>query len=321
MGKVDLLYTKEDDNKRSRSEYSSVVNREDERAPLRKRIFSYHSTADKPICFSHYKHRHANLDGDDAYIEKELGYYIIYIFIKENISLIINENIFSPACGDIVTLKPGEHYAGVIREVSDIDYYEIDFPLEFFDYVREDSPFKSFLLDREEGKGNMITPDRESISNLFHILTQIDLLLENNAPHSDYMVYSRIIQAASLISNLYENKRAKYEEVKIPATLSSALSYISENYLSISNIEEIAAYCHISVSYLCRVFKKYLGTTPVEYINNKKIARAKYLLKSGYNVTESCYDSGFNSYNYFISAFKKKVGKSPTEFKNNVEDG
>jgi len=55
--------------------------------------------------------------------------------------------------------------------------------------------------------------------------------------------------------------------------------------------------------------------TFIEFLNQYRIEQAKRLLKGDKNVTETCYECGFESVSYFNRIFKKVVGENPLEFK------
>ena len=55
-----------------------------------------------------------------------------------------------------------------------------------------------------------------------------------------------------------------------------------------------------------------------DWIQAKKIALAKDLLDKGADVTEACYECGFNDCSYFIRVFKKYVGMTPLTYKNSL---
>jgi len=104
---------------------------------------------------------------------------------------------------------------------------------------------------------------------------------------------------------------------KTPNTLHFALQYIFTNYLAIKNTSEVARNSHISISYLCQIFRKHMNCSPIDFINSCKISHAKHLLLNGHSATEVCYLSGFNHYNYFAETFKRNVGFSPRKFCKN----
>ena len=105
------------------------------------------------------------------------------------------------------------------------------------------------------------------------------------------------------------------ESNKFAPLIGTAIKYIDENYLSISKINEVSNHCYISESYLCRIFRRQLGISPIDVINSRKIIHAKKLLGNGYDVTDTCFASGFNSYCYFIALFKKATGMTPAKYR------
>ncbi|MEM8765675.1 MAG: AraC family transcriptional regulator [Bacteroidota bacterium] len=66
--------------------------------------------------------------------------------------------------------------------------------------------------------------------------------------------------------------------------------------------------------HLQRLFKRYYGLTPKQYMTDKRIAKAKEHLSAGLSVTETCFAVGFESLGSFSQLFKTKTGKSPSEF-------
>ena len=70
----------------------------------------------------------------------------------------------------------------------------------------------------------------------------------------------------------------------------------------------------VSKYHLLRLFKKYYGLTPRQYLIDKRIENSKTHLINGMSVTETCFAVGFESLGTFSTLFKTKTGKSPTEF-------
>ena len=63
----------------------------------------------------------------------------------------------------------------------------------------------------------------------------------------------------------------------------------------------IAAHMRISETHLRRIFKQELNTSPIKYINNLKLEKAKNMLcLSNYSVNEIAYIVGFNDEFYLI---------------------
>ncbi|WP_369753791.1 AraC family transcriptional regulator [Flavobacterium sp. WC2409] len=107
--------------------------------------------------------------------------------------------------------------------------------------------------------------------------------------------------------NMYNNK----EQLR----LKIVYEFIEENFQRPISLEEIAEKTNLSKAAFCRYFKKMTQLTFIEFLNQYRIEQAKRLLKSDKNVTETCYECGFESLSYFNRIFKKVVGKNPIQFK------
>ncbi|MBY8090553.1 AraC family transcriptional regulator [Vibrio fluvialis] len=95
------------------------------------------------------------------------------------------------------------------------------------------------------------------------------------------------------------------------------LRYIELNITKEIREEDIAAYCHYSVSYFSKLFHKVIGISFRDYICNKRIAMAKRLLVDERNakIAFIAYQCGYHDVSYFSRIFKKKTGISPGVFR------
>ncbi|MBQ0734822.1 helix-turn-helix domain-containing protein [Aquimarina celericrescens] len=91
-------------------------------------------------------------------------------------------------------------------------------------------------------------------------------------------------------------------------------SYIENNYDVNLNLDLLSHIQFVSKYHLLRLFKKYYGLTPRQYLIDKRIEKSKEHLINGISVTETCFAVGFESLGSFSTLFKTKIGKSPTEF-------
>ncbi|RYZ28183.1 MAG: AraC family transcriptional regulator [Chitinophagaceae bacterium] len=81
------------------------------------------------------------------------------------------------------------------------------------------------------------------------------------------------------------------------------------------NLNLLARARFTSKFHLLRLFKRYYGQTPQQYLTEKRIEKAKELLTKGMTVTETCFDVGFESPCSFSTLFKARTGRTPAAFK------
>lgn len=91
-------------------------------------------------------------------------------------------------------------------------------------------------------------------------------------------------------------------------------NFIDNNYDKKLNLDFLSKIGFISKYHMLRLFKRYYGMTPRQYLIDKRIEKSKELLKTGTSVTEVCFDVGFESLGSFSSLFKVKNGKSPSQY-------
>lgn len=92
--------------------------------------------------------------------------------------------------------------------------------------------------------------------------------------------------------------------------------YIDNNYSASLDLQTLAEVSHGSPYHLHRTFKKIKGVTPVEYIQQIRIAKAKQqLLHSGLEIAKVGASVGMANTAYFITLFKKRIGVTPAQYR------
>lgn len=101
-------------------------------------------------------------------------------------------------------------------------------------------------------------------------------------------------------------------------SIKTALSFIKENYHSKIYISDIAGQVNLNEQYFCRLFKKAIGHSPIEYINEYRIKQAKRLLEeTDLQVMEVCLECGFSNMGNFLQEFRKRTGTTPLQYRKN----
>ncbi len=123
----------------------------------------------------------------------------------------------------------------------------------------------------------------------------------------------------SYIKLLMEKYPKQSEERRTAKLIEDIKSYIGSN-IDI-DISHAAQMFHYNERYLGRLFKLEAGQTFGEYLNFKRLERAKNLLSScGDSIISISNRVGFNNVTYFNRLFKKMYGMTPSEYRQKQRD-
>ncbi|MBE5887776.1 MAG: helix-turn-helix domain-containing protein [Lachnospiraceae bacterium] len=82
------------------------------------------------------------------------------------------------------------------------------------------------------------------------------------------------------------------------------------------SLKGTAQYLNVNASYLSKLFKKETGSTLTDYVNQKRMDHAAYLLANTYmpiaSISQSC---GILDDNYFTKLFRRYYDQTPTQFR------
>ena len=135
-------------------------------------------------------------------------------------------------------------------------------------------------------------------------------------PAKQYEGIITLLSAFALqLSDLF-NRLLLEETHQEPGVVIRAKQYINANLEDKIYLEAVAQHVGVSTFYFCKIFKRTTGLTLTEYVNRRRVERAKQrLLNPQARVTEVAYEVGYQSLSQFNRSFLKYVGISPTKFR------
>ncbi|MDO5784502.1 MAG: AraC family transcriptional regulator [Eubacteriales bacterium] len=99
------------------------------------------------------------------------------------------------------------------------------------------------------------------------------------------------------------------------ARLRKMMQYIWDNYTERISLDDIAQAANISKSAALRCFRSGLQTSPVGYLNDYRLSRAKeHLLNDKGSISDVAMSVGFDNVGYFDRVFKRAFGVTPKQF-------
>jgi len=98
--------------------------------------------------------------------------------------------------------------------------------------------------------------------------------------------------------------------------ITKARAYVDHRFDEELRITEVARLLHVTPNYLSSQFRKKVGTTFVRYLTERRIDRAKELLRiPGIQVQEVARSVGYRSTRHFTRIFRSHCGIYPSEYR------
>ena len=139
--------------------------------------------------------------------------------------------------------------------------------------------------------------------------------LNNKQSDSVYLETQGII--LQLLSRFLASKQSPLKHAQtIPSKVLDAMSYIQMNLNQPLTIAHLAQRANQHQDYFSRQFLQYCGERPLNYIHEKKIERAQYLITTTNMIyTDIAAETGFSSLPHFSKIFKKVTGMTPDNYR------
>lgn len=171
------------------------------------------------------------------------------------------------------------------------------------------------LVERTEfrGRNRVVTlPD----NNIFEIIDETTMTLKWARDNHDLYALSQLFRLIDIFATSPVNT--------VPPSIGTsknyvkqAMDYIHFNYAADLSVSQLADKLALNRSYFYRIFKEEIGMSPLDYINNYRIERAKDLLRSSQlPIWEIASITGFNTLSSFYRMFLLKTSMSPREYRS-----
>ncbi len=129
--------------------------------------------------------------------------------------------------------------------------------------------------------------------------------------HMDKLAELEFAMLAHFIQAVNEEINPSYSH-----TINRVMAYIHEHILQEISLEQIAQEVFLHPNYLSHLFKKEVGISLIEFINQRRIEESKYfLLHTMSSITNIALLFHFCNQSYYTVLFKKYTGITPKEFR------
>lgn len=249
---------------------------------------------------------------------------IIYL-LNGDLKVYINGNGYSLKQGDIIFLAPSDVHG------AEFPINNVRIVIQFDKLVFE----KSYLTNNEQDELYLKMSNLARVSTMWpeNVKAHVKILVlsiydsythftSSNDSLSKINVQSKLFELIYYIilnvpmnteqkslSNLLKSKQV-YDKLRI------ILDYINNHFTEDIKINDAASVLNFAPNYFIRFWKKNIGVSFHEYLNQVRINNAITLMINGnFQIKEIAELSGFNSVKTFNRVFKEITGTNPSTYK------
>ena len=180
--------------------------------------------------------------------------------------------------------------------------------LTFPRFLDQTSPFFSAFRSCYQQISHIFSQSKETLITGEQILTD-DVI-------SQLQIKAGILQLIGILMEaglMCQSPRTESQKI---TAIKTVLSYITDHYHEKLYVQDLASQVNMNEQYFCRFFKRSIGKTPIDYINDYRLNKVIRLLETGdAQITEICLECGFNNMGNFQRLFKRKTRITPLQYR------
>ena len=279
------------------------------------------------------------IPADHAFVVKELSApffdpnwhfhpeYQLFVVLEGTGTRFIGDNVKAFKAGDMVFTGPNlphlwrsdpEYFEGkeTLRTRGVVIYFPESFPGKSFLDTEEAIRLKQLFIKASGGlevRGKSAILITKMMRELFKLkgfdrVIQLLQILNILSKTSD----CHPVSSAGYQNSLKESETERMNQVH---------AYVMKNFRNKIRLEEAAAIASMTPSSFSRYFKTHANKTFSEFVSEIRIGHAcKLLIEKQVNVSQACYESGFQTLSNFNRQFKTITQRSPLEYKKEYHE-
>ncbi|MCI8991121.1 MAG: AraC family transcriptional regulator [Eubacterium sp.] len=256
----------------------------------------------------------------------------ILYFSGGNFHLEINMEPFTVSSECLYFINPGELHSITIKAANSYEDAVVFSP-EILSFDSCDSAQIQLLRPLQQGKLRFprcifpehpaFVPVRNSFADIMHSFGRVfseESLSDDGAVTDDLTnqlyIKSSLLHILAVLSGYNMFTPTEKSHNKHVEDIKTILTYIKEHYREKIYIADLAREISLNEQYFCRFFKKAIGLSPIEYVNEYRIKQSLRLLEeTDCPVMEICLECGYNNLGNFLREFRKRTNTTPLQYR------
>lgn len=243
----------------------------------------------------------ADIDVSKAHTETEL-----FFNLYGNVEVLVSNKASHVCCGDVILVNSNEPH---IISGQRGEFLSIRFDLTKIPGI---TPSALPIFD--------VNSSGQTDSTRFDPLRRLiaRMVEECLTEHNPYHILSLLYELIGLLESqfLVEKETYNYESDIAQYTKKSVAEYIESHFREGLTLQDLSDHFHLSIPHISSSFKKYFGTTFLNYYNDVRLSHCVYsMLTTDLPLEDISYENGFRDSRSFVAAFKKKYNVLPSVYR------
>lgn len=238
------------------------------------------------------------------------NYYELFLVVKGNVCHIINGREQYLTEGQLLFIRDFDLHDYKSGDGNYFEFVNLAFSKEtlqsMLTFLGEGFPVDNLLAAAYPPMVSLSAREKETIS--------FSLIELNTNSDKDYVKF----KARSFLVYVFSNFFFQYIEPKseIPAWLEILYEKMKRPQNFIAGTKKMYELSGKTREHLTRCMKQYYDITPTAYVTGLRLGyAANLLLVSNLNITDICYECGFDNLSWFYKSFARKYGMTPAEYR------
>lgn len=237
---------------------------------------------------------------------KNLISYLFFAVESGSGTLQYDNKQYALKAGDCVFIDCRKPYA---HHTSDKNLWKLH-------WVHFYGPAMNGIYEKYVERGGLPAFHPDNIDSFLILMAELYEIAQSNEYVKDMSIQENLASLLTLIMKESWHPEISKRSSSKKQNLLSVKKYLDEHYTCKITLDELAERFFINKYYLTRVFKEQYGTSINGYLHEKRITRAKHLLRFTEEPIEKiCVECGVDDANYFTRLFKRVEGVTPGEYR------
>lgn len=241
------------------------------------------------------------------------NFYELFLIVKGEVLHLINDKVQKLNEGTLVFIRPSDIHSYQRSDKKECQIINLAFRQstvkELFSFLSGGFPSDFLMNSKLPAQVNLSASEKEMLSVKLEYLNTMSREDKSKIKSTARVLLFEIF--TKYFSANFDNQKKQ-----TPEWLDSLLSEMQKKENFTGGIRQFYRLTNKTPEHLSRVLKKYLNSSPTDYINELKLNYAANLLSnSDESISIISIEVGYENLSHFYHLFKKKFNTSPSSFR------